>query len=452
MPARKGTMSNISPASDPIVVEGQREPSPPVMKKVAFASFVGTSIEFYDFFIYATAAALVFPTVFFPQMTPALATAASFSTFAVAFISRPFGAALFGHLGDRLGRKKTLVATLLIMGISTILVGLLPDANTIGVAAPIILLFLRLMQGVAVGGEWAGAALLAAEYAPAGKRGLYGMFTQLGAGAGLALTNVVFLIVNVSGGEKNDAFLTWGWRLPFLFSAVLVIIALYVRLNIEETPVFREQKKKSGPVKAPIAELFRHQTGQVLLGAGCMLASYIFIFVGGTYLLGHANTVLHHPRSLILTAGIVAGVSLMAFSALSAILSDKHGRRPVMITGLILSLPWTFIVMPMVNTGEPILFILGVFGTLALMGIFYGPMASFLPEIYATRYRYSGASLAYNISGLVGGAIPPMLIAPLVLTNGVGVVGVMMAILVVASIFSTLALPETRAAALEEVG
>ncbi|MUM33414.1 MFS transporter, partial [Mycolicibacterium sp. CBMA 361] len=192
------------------------------MNKVAFASFIGTAIEFYDFYIYGTAAALIFPQVFFPNLSPAMATISSLSTFAVAFLARPIGAAVFGHFGDRLGRKKTLVATLLIMGLSTVGVGLVPSSATIGIAAPIILLTLRVCQGFAVGGEWAGSALLSAEYAPAGKRGMYGMFTQLGAGAGLAVSNLVVLITNVTIGEKSPVFLDWGWRLPFLFSAVLL--------------------------------------------------------------------------------------------------------------------------------------------------------------------------------------------------------------------------------------
>ncbi|MDQ0799503.1 MFS transporter [Arthrobacter sp. SLBN-112] len=444
-------MSNKSSVSNSEATERSAEKSPPIMKKVAFASFVGTAIEYYDFFVYGTAAALVFPTVFFPEMTPALAATASFATFAVAFLSRPLGAAIFGHFGDRLGRKKTLVATLLIMGLSTVAVGILPGSAVIGVAAPIILLALRLLQGVAVGGEWAGSALLSAEYAPANKRGLYGMFTQLGVGAGLVLTNLVFLVVNFTMGEKSEAFLAWGWRVPFLFSAVLVIVALYVRLTIEETPVFRAEKAKSGATKAPIVELFRHQGGRVVLAGGCILGAYIYSFMGGTFLLGYASTSVHHPRTLILVGGVLGGLALMAVTALSAILCDKYGRRAMMILGFGLALPWSFAVIPLLDTGSAALFILGVMGTSAIMGVFYGPLASFIPELFATRYRYTGASLAFHVSGIIGGAIPPLIIGGLLVAYGSWAVGAMMATLVLLSLLSTIALKETRNEALDAV-
>ena len=303
------------------------------MNKVAFASFIGTAIEFYDFYIYGTAAALIFPHVFFPNLSPTMATISSLATFAVAFLSRPIGAAVFGHFGDRLGRKKTLVATLLIMGISTVCVGLVPSSASIGVAAPIILLTLRLMQGFAVGGEWAGSALLSAEYAPAGKRGMYGMFTQLGAGAGLAVSNLVVLIANVTIGEKSPVFLDWGWRLPFLFSAVLLAVALYVRLTIDETPVFTAERQRGSVPRAPLAELVRVQTRQVLLGAGCMVGIFTMSFLGGTYLMSYAAKPIGHSHSLILSVGVLAGVTLMAFSALSAVLCDRFGRRRIILLG-----------------------------------------------------------------------------------------------------------------------
>src|SRR4029079_5164788 len=222
------------------------------MKRVAMASFVGSAIEYYDFYIYGTAAALVFPKVFFPHLGTTMATVASMATFAAAFLSRPVGAAFFGHFGDRLGRKTTLIATLLIMGLSTLAVGLVPGAVTIGLAAPLILLTLRLVQGFAVGGEWAGSALLSAEYAPAEARGRYGMFTQMGVGSGLVMSSLLFLVVNQTIGECSQAFLDWGWRIPFLFSAVLIAIALYVRLNVAETPVFADRQAKDAPPATPL--------------------------------------------------------------------------------------------------------------------------------------------------------------------------------------------------------
>ncbi|GAS92089.1 MFS transporter [Mycolicibacterium brisbanense] len=424
-------------------------PTPSPMNKVAFASFIGTAIEFYDFYIYGTAAALIFPHVFFPNMGSTMATISSLGTFAVAFLSRPIGAAVFGHFGDRLGRKKTLVATLLIMGLSTVCVGLVPSAASIGIAAPIILLTLRLLQGFAVGGEWAGSALLSAEYAPAGKRGTYGMFTQLGAGAGLAVSNLVVFIVSVTVGEKSAVFLDWGWRLPFLFSAVLLIVALYVRLSIDETPVFAREQVAGGVPKAPFTELFRSQSRQVALAAGCMVGIFTMSFLGGTYLMSYASTRIGHPRSLILGVGVLAGVALMAFSALSAVLCDRFGRRRIILTGFALALPWAFVVMPLIDSGSPIGFAVAIAGIFCIFGLSYGPIGSFLPEIFATRYRYTGAGMAFNLAGIVGGAIPPLVAGALVASLGSWAVGLMIAFFVVVSIVCTALLPETKGAALE---
>ncbi len=424
-------------------------PTPSPMNKVAFASFIGTAIEFYDFYIYGTAAALIFPHVFFPNMGSTMATISSLGTFAVAFLSRPIGAAVFGHFGDRLGRKKTLVATLLIMGLSTVCVGLVPSAASIGIAAPIILLTLRLLQGFAVGGEWAGSALLSAEYAPAGKRGTYGMFTQLGAGAGLAVSNLVVFIVSVTVGEKSAVFLDWGWRLPFLFSAVLLIVALYVRLSIDETPVFAREQVTGGVPRAPFTELFRTQSKQVALAAGCMVGIFTMSFLGGTYLMSYASTRIGHPRSLILGVGVLAGVALMAFSALSAVLCDRFGRRRIILTGFALALPWAFVVMPLIDSGSPVGFAVAIAGIFCIFGLSYGPIGSFLPEIFATRYRYTGAGMAFNLAGIVGGAIPPLVAGALVASLGSWAVGLMIAFFVVVSIVCTALLPETKGAALE---
>jgi metabolite-proton symporter len=418
------------------------------MKRVALASFVGTAIEYYDFYIYGTAAALVFPHVFFPNLGPTMATIASFATFAAAFISRPLGAAVFGHFGDRLGRKKTLVGTLLIMGMSTVGVGLVPGAASIGVVAPLLLLTLRLLQGFAVGGEWAGSALLSAEYAPTAKRGMYGMFTQLGVGTGLVVTNVIFLAVNATIGEKSAAFMTWGWRLPFLFSAALVMVALYVRLSIDETPVFTEEKKTNATPRAPIGELIRHQPRQITLASGVMFGIFTFSFMAGTYLTGYASSHLGHPRNLILGVGILGGLAMMALTAISAFLCDTMGRRRIILIGFGLALPWSFAVMPLLDTGSPVLFGVAIAGTFAILGVSYGPLASFVPEIFATRYRYTGAGLAFNLGGIVGGAIPPLISGALLAAFGSWSIGLMMAILVLASLVSTYLLPDTTGAAL----
>jgi metabolite-proton symporter len=420
------------------------------MRRVATASFVGTAIEYYDFFIYGTAAALVFPEVFFPDLSPTVATVASLSTFAVAFLSRPVGAAVFGHFGDRLGRKRSLVATLMIMGLSTVGVGLVPGADSIGVAAPLLLMVLRLLQGFAVGGEWAGSALLSAEYAPPQKRGRYGMFTQLGVGAGLLLGNLVFLIANVTVGETSPTFMSWGWRVPFLFSAVLLIIALYIRVSIEETPVFREVVHEPG--QAPLSELFNAQPRQVVLGAGCMIGVFTFSFMGGTYLMGYATTILAHPREVVLTVGVLGGVAMLVSTALAAVLCDRVGRRRVILTGFCLAAPWSFVVMPLIDTDSTLLFGVAIMVTYGILGIASGPMAAFLPEIFATRYRYSGAGLAFNLGGIVGGAVPPILAGPLVDAFGPLSIGVMMASLVTVSLATTYLLPETKGVELAAVG
>jgi MFS family permease len=422
------------------------------MTRVAMASLVGSAIEFYDFFLYGTAAALVFPTVFFPHLGTTMATVASMATFAAAFFSRPLGAGVFGHFGDRLGRKATLVATLLIMGLSTVAVGLLPGAAAIGAAGPLILLALRLVQGIALGGEWAGSALLLAEHAPAGTRGRYGMFTPLGAMVGLVLANFAMLAVNFTIGETSPAFMTWGWRVPFLFSAVLVGVALYVRLNIAETPVFASQKRhvkvpETVPT-APIAELLRAQPRQVVLAAGCAVGSFTLSFMAATYLMTYARTELGHSRNLILIVGVLGGLSSIALIVPAAVWSDRVGRRRVMLCGFAMGLPWVFAVMPLMDTRDPALFGVAIVITYAILGVLIAPLSSFIPETFATGYRYTGAGLAFNIGGIIGGAVPPMLAGALAASVGSWAIGLMMAILILTSLGCTVLLPETMGSSL----
>jgi MFS family permease len=417
------------------------------MKRVAAASFVGSAIEYYDFYIYGTAAALVFPKVFFPHLGATMATVASMATFAAAFLSRPVGAAFFGHFGDRLGRKSTLIATLSIMGLSTLTVGLVPGAATIGMAAPLILLTLRLAQGFAVGGEWAGSALLSAEYAPAEARGRYGMFTQMGVGSGLVMSSLLFLIVNKTIGEASPAFIHWGWRIPFLFSVVLIAIALYVRLHVAETPVFAAQKTRAASV-TPLAALFKNQRREVVLAAGSMLGFFTLGYLANAYFMSYAHAHVGFSPDLILMVGLLGGVIVVVFNALSAIASDIFGRRRVIIAALAAAVPWSFLVMPLIDTGKAALFALAMSGTYAIAASSYGPMAAFIPEIFGTRYRYSGAGLSLNLAGLVGGAVPTIIAAPMLATWGVPAIGAMMTAVVLVSLVCTVLLPETKGAAL----
>jgi metabolite-proton symporter len=418
------------------------------LRRVAFSGFVGSTIEFYDFYIYGTAAALVFPAVFFPHLGTAMGTVASLATFAAAFLSRPLGAAFFGHFGDRLGRKRSLLATLLIMGLSTLAVGLVPSASAIGIAAPLILLVLRLLQGFALGGEWAGSALLTAEYAPPQKRGMYGMTTALGGGAGLILTNAVFLVANATVGEKSSEFLTWGWRIPFLFSAALVLVAYYVRCSIAETPVFVEAKARGGVSTAPVAEVFRHQRRNVALAAGLIVGIFAFRYMAGTYLMGYASTHLGFSRSVVLLVGIAGGICVMGMSAVTARLSDRIGRRRVMLCGYAVALPWSFVLFPLIDTGHAVLLLAGVVGTYVILGFTDGPSAAFMPEIFPTRYRYTAAGLAFNFGSIMGGALPPTVSGVLQSAWGSWAIGAMLAVLIAVSIVSTALLPETKGSVL----
>ncbi len=423
-------------------------PGPTPLRRVAAACLVGSAIEFYDFLIYGTAAALVFPTVFFPQLSPTAAMIASMGTFATAFLSRPLGAAFFGYFGDRLGRKKTLVATLLIMAVSTVGVGLVPSTAAIGMAAPLILGALRLLQGFAVGGEWAGSALLSAEYAPAGKRGRYGMFTLLGGGTAAVLSSLTFLGVNFTIGENSVAFMQWGWRIPFLISAALIGFALYVRLNIDETPVFAEEKARNLVPKAPLAEVLHLQRREVFLAAGSMLCAFGFVYMGNTYLTMYAHSQLGYSRGFIWSVGVLGGVASIASVALSATLSDRVGRRRMMLLGWAGCLPWAFVVIPLMDTGKPVLYAVAIVGIFVIAPIGSGPTGAFIPELFATRYRYSGSALAQNLAGVVGGAVPPLIAGTLLETYGSWAIGLMLAILAAISLVCTYLLPETNGTAL----
>lgn len=420
------------------------------MRRVALACLVGSAVEYYDFFIYGTAAALVFPTVFYPNLSPAMATVASMGTFATAFLSRPLGAVVFGHFGDRLGRKRTLVATLLIMALSTVTVGLVPGSATVGAAAPLILITLRLLQGFAVGGEWAGSALLSAETAPAGQRGRYGMFTVIGGGIALLLTSLTFLGVNFTIGEGSSAFMTWGWRIPFLFSGILIAIALYVRLNIKETPVFAQRVTETVTATTPFAEVLRLQRREIGLAAGCVLGCFGLVYLASTYLTAYAHTHLGYSRNVILLIGALGGLTCIASAMLTSVLCDRFGRRRVILVCWSVGVPWALLVMPLIDSGSVTMFAVAIAGLFAVDGAVFGPVTSFVPELFPTRYRYTGTALSINLAGVLGGAVPPLIAGPLLSDYGSWAIGLMMATLALISLVATYLLPETNGAVLAE--
>ena len=335
------------------------------MRRVAIASCVGTTIEFYDFYIYGTAAALVFPKVFFPTLGATSGTVASFATFAVAFIARPVGAVSFGHYGDRIGRKRTLIATLLLMGLFTMLIGLLPGAATIVVAAPILLVLLRFAQGFAMGGEWAGATLLTAEYAPSGRRGRYAMFPQLGPATALALAGATFLITDLVLGNTDQSFFQYGWRIPFLISIVLVAAGFYVRLKIEETPVFRAAEQQQSR-HTPLREALVQAPREILLAAGSLTMVFALFYTGTTYLTnyGASSTGGALSRTLVLSLGIVAASAMALAVVVSAISSDRLGRRGMIMVACASAAVWSLVLFPLLSTHSPVAFAIALIVTL----------------------------------------------------------------------------------------
>ncbi len=384
--------------------------------KVAFASLVGTAIEWYDFFLYGTAAALVFNKLFFPQYDPMVGTIVAFATFAIGFIARPFGGMVFGHYGDRIGRKTMLYLTLLIMGIGTTLVGVLPTYESIGLWAPILLVTCRLTQGFALGGEWGGAVLMAVEHAPDDRRGFYGSWPQLGAPLGLVLGTVVF---GYFSRYPEDEFLNWAWRVPFLISVVLVAIGLFIRMKIAESPQFEKIKNAKREARMPIVEAIRNHPKNMLLAMGVRFAENGLFYVYATFVFAYATTVLKLPRPMILTAVTIAAAIEVFTIPMFGLLSDKLGRRPVYMFGAIFSGVWAFPFFWIMGTRDPWLAALGVSVGLAVgHAAMYGPQASFLSEMFSARVRYSGASLGYQFASIFAGALTPMVSASLLAWYG----------------------------------
>ena len=417
------------------------------MNRVAFASLAGTTIEWYDFYIYGTAAALVFPRLFFPGLGTAAALVASFATFGVAFVARPLGAIVFGHYGDRIGRKRTLVFSLLLMGGGTLVIGLLPTADTIGVAAPLVLVLMRLCQGLAVGGEWAGAALLTAENAPATKRGRYGMYPQLGPAIALVLSSATFLATNLT--LSAEQFLAWGWRVPFLVSILLIVVGLWIRVTIGETKSFQQVRKNNHVVRLPFADVFRQQSREVFLVAGALTILFASFYLGVSYLTAFGTGVLGLSSSTVLTANIVAGLVFAATTILSAIWSDRVGRRRLIIAGNLFSTVWAVVVFQIIGSVGAVGYGLALSVTMLGVGVVYGPVGSYVPELFAARHRYTGAGVAYSLAGILGGSIPPIVAAVLAAKFGTASVGLYLAAMGVLSLVCVYFLSETRATELD---
>ena len=389
-------------------------------RQVLFASLIGTTIEFFDFYIYATAAVLVFPRLFFPPSDPAAARLASLATFGVAFFARPVGATLFGHFGDRVGRKTTLVLALLCMGLATFAIGVLPGYATLGVAAPILLALCRFGQGVGLGGEWGGAVLLAVENAPPGRRALYGMFPQLGAPIGFLLSGGVFLLL--SRGLTEEQFLAFGWRLPFLASAVLVLLGLYVRLKITETPVFAASLQRAEHhIGVPLAVVFRRHFRALAAGVLVCLATFVLFYLMTVFALSWGTTALRYDRSRFLLAQLL-GVCFFALTIpLSAFLAER-GRRPMMIGATVLIALFGLVMAPLFAagmTGATVMMAIG----LALMGLTYGPLGTVVSELFPTPVRYTGSSLAFSTAGILGASLAPYAATWLATTHGLQSVG-----------------------------
>jgi metabolite-proton symporter len=434
----------------PAATQGQRS-----IARVAVTALAGTSIEWYDFFLYGTASALVFPKVFFPaDMPPMVALIASFSTFAVGFVARPVGGIVFGHFGDRIGRKRTLVIALMLMGIATMLIGCLPTYATVGAAAPVALVVLRFAQGLAIGGQWGGAVLLITESAPRERRGYYGSFAQAGAPVGVIAANLAFLIVTAT--VTGDDFLAWGWRIPFIFSVVLIGLSLYVQYRLEDTAAFkrlqhtRPQQLHDG---SPVLRALRRHPREIALAAGAFLSVQVTFYILITFVIayGTSATGLALPRSTMLAGVLIGAVAMFPMLLVSGAISDRFGRRGIYMIGALLTGLWAFALFPLIDTGSLLWISVAIGVGQAFVAMMYGPQAAFLAEMFATDVRYSGASLSYQFGAIFGGALAPV-IATWLLDRFGGTLGISVYIATASAIafVSTWLLSETRLAEMDE--
>jgi len=419
------------------------------IRKVALTSLSGTSIEWYDFFLYGAAAGLVFPKLFFGEVDPTTALILSFLTFAAGFIARPVGGIIFGHFGDIVGRKKTLVIALMLMGIASTMIGLLPTYETIGIAAPLLLTFLRFCQGIAIGGQWGGAMLLVTESAPNNRRGFYGAYAQAGAPVGVILANIAF--ISVSSLTTEEDFLSWGWRIPFLISFVLVIISMYIQLRLEDTRAFKELEasKSAEPEEkrqiksSPILEALRRYPGRISLAAGAFLSIQVTFYILVAFILAYGVQTTELSRNDILMAVLIGSAIMVPMQFVFSDYSDKNGRKGIFMTGAMLTGLWAFALFPLIDTGSFYLVILGVSGGLMFLGMMYGPQAAFFAELFSTDVRYSGASLGYQIGAIIGGSFAPTIATLLWKNYDIFWVSVYIAFASLASLLSVYFLTET---------
>lgn len=417
------------------------------MQKVALTSLAGTSIEWYDFFLYGASAALIFPTVFFGETTPSTALILSLLTFAAGFIARPIGGIIFGHYGDKVGRKKTLVIALVLMGVSSTLIGLLPTYAMIGVAAPILLTTLRFAQGLAIGGQWGGAMLLVTESAPANQRGYYGAFAQAGVPVGVILANLAFIVT--SSMVSEESFFAWGWRIPFLASAILIGISMYIQLNLEDTKAFKELEasRKIGTSveikRSPIIEAIKKYPSKIVLAAGAFLSIQVTFYILIAFLLAYGVASAEVTRDDMLIAVLIGSGIMIPFQFFFSAYSDRHGRRGVFMLGAILTAVWSFAIFPLVDTGNFWLIVLAISLGLVFVSMMYGPQAAFFTELFSTEVRYSGATLGYQFGAILGGAFAPTIAALLWNDYGIIWVSVYIAFASLLTLISVLSLTET---------
>ena len=419
------------------------------MQKVALTSLAGTSIEWYDFFLYGAAAALIFPTAFFGEATPSTALILSLLTFAAGFIARPIGGIIFGHYGDRVGRKKTLVIALILMGVSSTLIGLLPTYAMIGVTAPILLTSLRFAQGLAIGGQWGGAMLLVTESAPSDKRGYYGAFAQAGAPVGVILANLAFIIT--SSLVSEESFYSWGWRIPFLASAVLIGISMYIQINLEDTKAFKELQAMTGDdqhsnkiiKRSPIIEAIKKYPSRISLAAGAFLSIQVTFYILIAFLLAYGVSSAEISRDDMLAAVLIASAIMVPCQFIFSSYSDKHGRKGIFMTGAVLTGLWAFAIFPLVDTGNFGLVVLAISAGLIFVGMMYGPQAAFFTELFSTEVRYSGATLGYQFGAILGGAFAPTIAAFLWNNYGIFWVSVYISFASFLTLLSVMALTET---------